>query len=377
MRKTAPLLPGIHLQTLRRKPRTRQQLLAEKLADIKRKTIVQLGEVFSRYLPIEVLQPSQKGIHSRRRIFSKANTFWSFLSQVLDEDGSCRNVVKKLQAYAALRKIKIPSAATSAYCRARKKLSVEDLKKIFTYSFQCLEKRSGKKDYWGRRVVVVDGTGVSMPDTEENQQVWPQQDPQKKGCGFPLAKILGCFSLKTGGLLSYRIGNKHQHELTLFRQQYEGFQNSDILLMDKAFCCYYDLSMLVKKGVDTVVTLARRKPLSKAQSDAKLGPDDYPTHWKKPKKSSRYNYSEEQWRELPGQLQLRQIKVQSVYPGFRTQEFYIVTTLLDAEAYPADEVAELYFHRWEVELFFRDIKTTMGMDILRCKTPAMVQREHF
>ena len=349
--------------------------MAEKVSEIKRKTIIQLGEVFSRYLPVEVLQPSQIGIHSRRRIFSKANTFWSFLSQVLAEDGSCRSVVKKLQAYAALRKMKIPSATTSAYCRARKNLCVEDLKKIFTDSFQCLERRSGKKDYWGRRVVVVDGTTVSMPDTEENQQLWPQPGPQKKGCGFPLAKILGCFSLKTGGLISYWVGNKHQHEVTLLRQQYGIFEDSDILLVDKAFCSYYDLSMLVQKGVDTVVTLARRKPLSKAQSDAKLGPDDYLIHWKKPKRSSKYNYSEEQWRELPSQLQLRQIKVHTVYPGFRTHEFYIVTTLLDAEAYPADEIAELYFHRWEVELFFRDIKTTMGMDILRCKTPAMIQRE--
>jgi IS4 transposase len=375
MRKRTPLLPGIHLQTLRRKPRTGQQILAAELAEIRRKTIAQLGEVFSKFLPVEVLQPSRSGTHSRRRIFSKENTFWAFLGQVLNADGSCREVVKKLQAYAALRRIQMPSAATSAYCRARMKLNLEELEKIFQYSYESLENLSRRRDYWGRRVVVVDGTGVSMPDTQENQQVWPQPSQQKRGCGFPVAKILGCFSLGTGGMLSYEIGNKHQHELPLLRKQYDVFKDSDILLADKGFCSYYDMAMLAKRAVDTVVTLARRKPRSEAQADRKLGPDDYLIHWKKPQLGSHQNFTQKQWDELPSQLQLRQIKVLIEHPGFRTQKLYIVTTLLDADRYPAHELAELYYHRWQVELFFRDIKTTMGMDILRCKTPEMIHKE--
>jgi hypothetical protein len=370
-----PLLPGIHLQSLRRKPRTGQQILAGELAEIKRKTIGQLGEVFSKFLPVEVLQPSSSGQHSRRRIFSKENTFWGFLGQVLNADGSCQEVVKKLQAYAALRKMQMPSAATSAYCRARMKLPLEELKEIFEYSFQSLEILAGKRDYWGRRVVVVDGTGVSMPDTIENQQVWPQPGQQRQGCGFPVAKILGCFSLRTGGMLSYEIGNKQQHELPLLRKQYGVFEDSDILLADRGFCSYYDMAMLAKRAVDTVVTLARRKPRSEAQADTKLGPDDYLIHWRKPKLASHQNFTQEQWDELPSQLRLRQIKVVIDHPGFRTRKFYLVTTLLDADRYPANELAELYYHRWEVELFFRDIKTTMGMDLLRCKTPEMIHKE--
>ena len=156
-----PLLPGIHLQTLRRKPRTGEQLLAAKVAEITRKTMSQLGEVFSKFLPVEVLQPSRSGTHSRRRIYSKENTFWAFLGQVLSDDGSCQEVVKKLQAYAVLRKMQMPSAATTAYCRGRMKLSLEELRKIGEYSCQSLERLSGKGDYWGRRVVVVDGGAVS------------------------------------------------------------------------------------------------------------------------------------------------------------------------------------------------------------------------
>jgi len=375
MRRKTPLLPGIHLQTLRRKPRTGQQILAEKLAEIRRKTIAQLGEVFSKFVPIEVLRPSDRGRHSRRRIFSKENTFWAFLGQVLNADGSCREVVQKLQAYAVLRKLQMPSTATSAYCRARMKLSFQELKKIFEYSYESLETLAGKTDYWGRRVVVVDGTGVSIPDTIENQRIWPQPIQQKPGCGFPVAKILGFFSLRTGGMLSYEIGNQHQHELPLLRKQYDLFEDSDILLADKGFCSYYDMAMLAQRAVDTVVTLARRKPRSEAQADRKLGPDDYLIHWKKPRLGSHQNFTPEQWDQLPSQLRLRQIKVLIDHPGFRTQKLYLVTTLLDPERYPADELAALYYHRWDVELFFRDIKTTMGMDILRCKTPEMVRKE--
>ncbi len=87
------------------------------------------------------------------------------------------------------------------------------------------------------------------------------------------------------------------------------------------------------------------------------------------------SYSIEEWAKLPEELILRQIKVNVKYSGFRTQKFYIVTTLLDAVLYTAAEIAGLYFRRWDVELFFRDIKTTMGMDILRCQTPEMVRKE--
>ena len=97
--------------------------------------------------------------------------------------------------------------------------------------------------------------------------------------------------------------------------------------------------------------------------------------WKRPVYNRRLSYSQDAREDLPLELVLRQIKVTVTYPGFRTQSFYIVTTLLDPALYPAKELAELYFKRWDVELFFRDIKTTMGLDILRCQTPEMIRKE--
>ena len=214
-----------------------------------------------------------------------------------------------------------------------------------------------------------------MPDTPANQEVWPQSFSQKLGCGFPTARICACFSLESGALLSYAIGNKKNNELPLFRKQWKMFRRGDIFLGDKGFCSYFDIANLGKQGVDSVVTLARRTPVSSAGSLKKLGPDDLLITWERPAYNTILSYPKEAWEELPKELVLRQIKVTVKYPGFRTQGFHLVTTLLDAKRYPAEELAELYFKRWDVELFFRDIKTTMGLDILRCRTPEMIRKE--
>jgi hypothetical protein len=153
------------------------------------------------------------------------------------------------------------------------------------------------------------------------------------------------------------------------------FKRGDIFLGDKGFCSYFDIANLGKQGVDSVVTLARRAPVRPAGSLKKLGPDDLLMEWERPVYNAKLSYSKEAWEALPKKLVLRQLKVMVKFPGFRTQWFHIVTTLLDATRYPAEELAELYFKRWDVELFFRDIKITMGLDILRCQTPEMIRKE--
>jgi len=154
------------------------------------------------------------------------------------------------------------------------------------------------------------------------------------------------------------------------------FKPGDIFLADKGFCSYFDMSNLLDQGVDSVLTLARRTPVNDAGCLKKLGSNDLLVQWEKPDYwNKRSGYSREQWAALPRTLALRQIKVVVDRPGFRTKEFHIVTTLLDPIAYPASELASLYLRRWEAELFFRDIKTTMSMDVLRCKTPEMIRKE--
>ena len=374
MKNSTPLFPNFHFQTLRRKPRTAQQILVAKLAHLKQKSFSQLGECLGKFIPREHLRPTASGPLSRRRVFSKENTFWAFFSQVLGADGGCQEVVRQLQAYAAVKAVAVPSSSTAAYCQARKKLRLSSLAAILHDTATWLQARRPRERLNGRRVIVVDGTGVSMPDTAANQQVWPQPRSQQPGCGFPRAALCACFCLQTGGLLSYEVGNKKSHELPMLRKQWSTFRPGDIFLGDKGFCSYYDLFCLQERGADSVITLARRLPVSEAESIQVLGQHDRLIQWKKPVRSPTSSYSQQEWERLPAVLLLRQIKVTVEHPGFRVSSFYLITTLLDAAAYPATELADLYFQRWDVELFFRDIKTTMGMDILRCKTPDMVHK---
>lgn len=368
-------LPGFHLATLRRSPRSERQKFADELAKIRNKSIRQLDACFTRFVPHQILQPHASGTLSRRRLFSKENTFWGFFSQILDADGGCAEVVRKFHAVAASRRFTQPSTSTSAYCQARSKLEETDLGRILAHTVAQADKPDKEGLLQGRRVIVVDGTGVSMPDTSANQHVWPQRDHQNAGCGFPQATLCACFALRTGALLSYEIGNKKNSELLLLRKQWSTFTPGDIFLGDKGYCSYYDVSRFADQGVDTLITLARRTPVTAAEADQILGDDDLLIHWPKPKWNKCLSYSYDEWLALPERLSLRQLKVTVKQQGFRTKFFYIITTLTDPNTYPAAQLAETYLQRWDVELFFRDIKTTMGMDILRCKSPSMIRKE--
>jgi hypothetical protein len=375
MKNNSLYLPGFHLSTLRRKPRSAAHKLADSLAQIRRQSISSLGECLGQFIPSKLLENAETGSFSRRRVFSKTNTFWAFFSQVLDADGGCQEVVRKMQALAASRSLPSPSASTSAYCQARAKLEVSELETILSDTAQRLHDQGRTERWKDRRVVVVDGTGLSMPDTAENQAVWPQTRGQKPGCSFPQASVCACFCLHTGALLSHRVGSRKNHELPLLREQHDQFRPGDIFLGDKGFCSYFDVDQFLKLEVDSVISLGVRKPTKAASAVAQLAFNDLLVQWPKPKWNKTASYSQEQWQALPEQLTLRQIKVEVKNPGFRVQSFYIVTTLTDAQTYTAADIADLYYRRWDVELFFRDIKTTMGMDILRCRTPAMVRKE--
>lgn len=368
-------LPGFHLATLRRKPRSARQNLADKLAENQRKSLNQLAKCFTDFIPVQTLQPHHSGAQSRRRLFSKENTFWGFFSQILNADGGCSEVVRKFHAFAARQSMALPSASTSAYCQARLKLEESDLESILAHTSKQLMQRDMGEGLHNRRVVVVDGTGISMPDTAENQEIWPQTRQQKPGCGFPQAFVCACFNLQTGALLSYELGNKKSHELRLLREQWDTFNPGDVFLGDKGFCSYYDVFKLADIGVDSVITLGKRALVTSKNADQILGEDDLLIHWPKPKWTKRLSYSKDEWQGLPEKLVLRQIKVTVTEPGYRTKAFHIITTLADLNLYSAEAIADLYFQRWDVELFFRDIKTTIGLDILRCKSPSMVRKE--
>src|SRR5208282_1771574 len=117
-----------------------------------------------------------------------------------------------------------------------------------------LERQVTNEQLWlGRRVKIVDGTGLSMPDTAANQLEWPQNSGQKPGCGFPQLKVVGLFCLQSGALLQVAHDNKHHNDIMLARRFWHLLQPGEILLADRGFCSYLDIAQLVGRGVDCVM----------------------------------------------------------------------------------------------------------------------------
>ena len=213
-----------------------------------------------------------------------------------------------------------------------------------------------------------------MPDTLKNQRAYPQSREQKPGCGFPFMKIVGIFSLSTGVLLDYARGNKHQHELRLLHRLLDAFKPGDLALADRGFSCYTLLALLWGKSVPALFRLhhARSADLRRGK---RLGKNDRLVIWRKPNNWERRYLPQRLWKRIAPELTVRILRFSLRRAGFRTRSVTLVTTLVDPQLFPAEELALLYARRWEIELWFRDIKTSMGMEVLRCQSPKMIHKE--
>lgn len=316
--------------------------------------------------------PEDFGRPKRRRLFGPAVTFWLFLSQVLSPGGSCRETVMRFLVQLFRQTETTASPNTSAYCQARTKLPTAELRQTARQLADRVEATGAKWLWRGRRVRVADGSGLSMPDTPANQKRWPQPSQAKPECGFPVMRVVGLFALATGTLIDLAEGALTVSERTLLRSLWPLLEFGDVLLGDRGFCSFADLFLLRRRGVDSVMRKdARRLNAAVIQ---RLGKNDRIVEWRRTGVRPEW-LDESEWRGLPERLWVREVKVEVENPGFRTRALWVVTTLLDHRAYPAGELARLYQRRWQVEICFRDIKITMGMDVLRCKTPAMVEKE--
>jgi hypothetical protein len=339
-------------------------------------SLSQYQESFGEFVPKALLGPSIHGLNSRQRLFPQLITFWAFLAQVLERGSSCRDALRRIIAWLQFESpgSPSPSTQTGGYCSARSRLPDATLEAIGDHMSDQLERNLPNDELWlKRRVKIVDGTTASMPDTEDNQQAWPQQRSQKPGCGFPLVKLVGFFSLGSGALLDLAEGHLRQHERLLARQLWSRLDAGDIVLADRGFCSYLDLNEIARVGADAVMRLHQMRKVD-FRKGKRLGPDDQIVVWTKPLQRSP-GYTPEAFAALPATLTLRVVRYRVKSPGFRTEEVVLVTTLLDPIAYPASELAALYFKRWTVELHFREIKVLLGLDVLRCLTPAMIRKE--
>jgi hypothetical protein len=212
-----------------------------------------------------------------------------------------------------------------------------------------------------------------MPDTPANQARYPQPAGQKQGCGFPVMRIVAVFSLGSGALLHVAKGALNVGERTLFRSLWDTFERAEVILADTGFCGFAEFCLLMRGGVDCVMRNHQRR--TKGITTLKrLSNYDRIIQWHKTKVCPAW-LTRAQWDELPERLTVREVTFGIPVLGFRTQTVTLATTLLDHKEFPADALAELYGLRWKAELYLRDIKITLHMDVLRCKTPDMVHKE--
>ena len=310
----------------------------------------------------------------RKRIFVPFATLWAFVIQILSQDHSCRFAVSSVIALRSGQGKKTISSATGAYCRARLRLSLSFIQKMVHDLASLLEKKCPKEWKWKNfNVKIADGTVVSMPATTENMKIYSKATGST---GLPKIRLVGIFSLATGALLSLVMGphlGKGSGEVSLFRKLIDGLQHNDLLLLDRLFSGFPDMALMLYNNIHFV---ARRHATMKSdfRKGHRMEKNDHLVIFKKPDRSPS-SVCLEMLEKLPTAITIREVKFRVKRNGFRVKMIYLVTSLLDHKKYSIEDLANLYAERWNVELDFRAIKMTLNMDVLRCKTPAMIEKE--
>ncbi len=304
----------------------------------------------------------------RERHYPPTVTLSMFLGQTMRADGSCQNAVNELAVGRLLSGMRPGSANTGAYCIARQRLPQAMVSALARQTGELLSTHTPKDWFWrGRHVKLVDGTTVLMLDTEANQERYPQHGGQEPGVGFPIARMTGVISLSNGALLDVAMGpykGKGTGEYGLFRQIKDSFVEGDIMLADSYFCSYFLIADLHARGVDVLFEQhgARDTDFRKGK---RLGERDHLVSWSKPKTRPDW-MSQEDYHRYPAEITVREMKV-----GKKV----LVTTFLVPRKTAKAALGKLYWQRWHVELDLRNIKTTLGMETLSCKTPEMCEKE--
>lgn len=314
---------------------------------------------------VEALLPEH-----RERLFPPTETLSMFLAQVLNADDSCQHVVNEAAIKRLGNGLPVCSTATGAYCRARQRLPMTMTSALVRKTGKLIAQTTPHAWRWrGRPVRLVDGTTVAMPDTAANQGAYPQPRSQKPGLGFPLCRLAGVICLGSGVVLDAAVGpyrGKGGDEQSLLRTMLDSLEAGDILLGDAYYASYFLLCELRRRGVDGVFEQqGARKRTSDFRRGQRLGQRDHVIELHKPGNKPEW-MSQSAYERAPDTLKVRELA---------TGGKILVTTLLSAKETPKEALKGLYRSRWHVELDLRNIKTTLGMETLSCKTPTMAEKE--
>ena len=335
--------------------------------------------VFERFLPAaDIAEICERfGLKFRERIYSPVITLWMFLGQTLSADHSCRDAVMRLNAWRVERgKIKV-GINTKSYTDARQRLPEKMVAELARHSGRRCQQMAKQGWKWKEHPVkMVDGMTLTMPDTPANQEEYPQQKAQKKGCGFPIMRCVMMFCLATGAALDIAMApyrGKQTGENSLLQTIIELLNPGDILLADRYYATFANIDRAQRKGYDLVMRSHHKRKLD-FRRGFKQGSYDQVVAYLKPPKRPVW-MSEEDFAECNDFVLVRHVRYDVKVKGFRVRRITLATTLLDAVLYTVEDLAELYVQRWQVELDIRSLKTHMQMEHLRCKSPSMVRKE--
>lgn len=317
-----------------------------------------------------------EGIQYNDSIFTPFLTLCTFLSQVLDPDHSCRAAVARVIVYLAINGRKPCSEHTGAYCDARLRLPVGVVIRLVRQTAREAEQRADPEWLWkNRRLILADGSTASMPDTTRNQRRFPQSRSQGVGLGFPLARFVVLIALATGLACDLAVGpyqGKETGETALFRQLWDRLEAGEIVLGDRVFASFFGIAGLSQRNVDGLFRMhqGRKHDFRRGR---RLGVEDHVVIWIKPERPDWMD--EETYAQMPALMPVRELRFKVEQPGYRVNEIVLVTTMLDSALYTKEELADLYLKRWHIELDLRSIKDVLQMDVLRCRSPEMVEKE--
>lgn len=347
-----------HLFGRAKKPAART--LKERMDEIQARAPGQLHTLFAAAVEPEKIAVRQA---CRDRLYPDDVTFWGMLGQAF-RGGSLRDAVREIQArICTTDPDRDPGECTGSYSDARQRLPQGRVDEVLRRV--CAKLTPSESFLGGRRIMVVDGTSIQLEDTLENQAEYPQPTTQKPGCGFPLMQIVALLNLTSTAMERLSFSPHHADEGGMFDSELaEHLQQGDVLLADRLFGSYQRIATLFARGVDVLTRLHQARSWPKG-----VRGDDVVVQWRRPPLCQMPDHiSDAQWAALPETLQVRYVRYRIHTPGFRSRLIMLATTLLDT---PVEELVEVYRRRWDIELSFDDIKTTMGMDFIRAKSPAM------
>ena len=311
-------------------------------------------------------------------IYSTAIIVWSFLGQVL-RDGkgaSCQAAVARIVTHCKMQKTAIPTKDTGDYCKARAKLSEAALRDLSCEVAAEVEEQAKPSWLWkSLHAKLIDGFTFTMPDTPKNQRVYPQQKAQKPGVGLPIARVATIVSLATASLIDAAVGpykGKKTGESALLRSILTALLPGDVAVADRYYCSFMMIALLLGQNTHACVRMHQGRHTD-FRRGRRLGKYDHVIVWTRPQRPTWMD--KDTYATIPKTLELREIRYNIVVKGRRTRTLTVVTTLIDADEYTKDDIAELYGFRWNVELDIRSIKTSLNLAHVRCKSPEMVRRE--